>query len=149
MKFADLHAAQVLESGDCAVSEADIIEYARQFDPQPFHIDRETAAQTRWGGVIASGFHTCSLAMRLMVDHVLKDSESIGSPGLEYVKWPHPVRPGDRLRVRAQVLEKTISKSGRIGVLRWQWTCLNQEDTPVLELVATSFFAIGNVRTEG
>jgi len=149
MKFADLRAGQVLEVGPCVVSEADIIEYARQFDPQPFHIDKEAAAQTRWGGVIASGFHTCSLAMRMMVDHVLKDSESIGSPGLEYVKWPHPVRPDDRLRVQVHVLEKTISKSGRIGVLRWQWTCLNQENTAVLELAATSFFAIGHGRSEG
>ena len=149
MKFADLHAGQVLEIGDCAVSETEIIEYARQYDPQPFHIDKEAATQTRWGGVIASGFHTCSLAMRMMVEHVLKESESIGSPGLEYVKWPHPVRPDDRLRLRVNVLQKTTSKSGRIGVLRWRWTCLNQENSPVLELVATSFFAIGPAGSQG
>src|SRR5262249_25694471 len=135
MKFAEFHTGQVLEVGHCAVSEADIIDYARRFDPQPFHTDKEAAANTRWQGLIASGFHTCSLAMQMMVEHVLQGSESIGSPGLEYVKWPHPVRPDDRLRLQVRVLDKTISKSGRIGVLRWQWTCLNQDNTPVLELV--------------
>jgi len=149
MKFADLYAGQVLEAGHCTVSEADIIEYGRRFDPQPFHIDKEAAANTRWQGLIASGFHTCSLTMQMMVEHVLWGSESIGSPGLEYVKWPHPVRPEDRLSLRVHVLEKTLSKSGRIGLLRWKWTCLNQDGTPVLELVATSLFAIGNPDKDG
>jgi acyl dehydratase len=142
MQFAQFHPGQVLEVGQCTVSEEDIIGFGRQFDPQPFHMDKEAAGRSRWKGVIGSGFHTCSMAMRIMADKVLQDSGSIGSPGLEYVKWPNPVRPNDRLRLRANVLDKTISKSGRIGAIRWQWSLFNQHDLPVLELITTSLFPI-------
>jgi acyl dehydratase len=140
MKFAQFHEGQVLEFGSCTVSEEDILEFARRYDPQPFHIDKVAAESTRWKGLIASGFHTCSLAMRMVVDHVLGDSESMGSPGIESVKWPNPVRAGDTLRVRAQILQAQPSSTGRVGVLRWQWLLLNQHAQPVLDLVVTSLF---------
>jgi acyl dehydratase len=142
MRFAELHAGQVLEIGDYTVTEQDIIEFARQFDPQPFHVDKAAAQATRWQGLISSGFHTCSIAMRMVVDHILRDSESIGSPGLDYVKWPNPVRGGDRLRMRVHVLEARPSKSNRVGVVRWEWHMLNQHDQPVLEIAAVSLFAL-------
>jgi acyl dehydratase len=144
MKFADFFAGQLLEFGQYTVTEREIIEYAQYYDPQPFHIDKEFAQRSRWNGLIASGWHTCSIAMRMVAVHVLQSSESIGSPGLDYLKWPNPLRPGDRLRMRVHVLEPSVSKSGRMGAVRWQWLLLNQDEKPVLDLVATSLFALSH-----
>lgn len=140
MKFADFQVGQVLEFGSYDLSEQELVEFAQRFDPQPFHTDREAAAKTRWGGLIASGFHTCSIAMRLVVDHVLAGSESFGSPGLDSVKWLHPVRPGDTLRMRAEIIDVKRSSSGRVGSLLWRWMLVNQNGTVVLDLLATSLF---------
>lgn len=147
MKFADLHAGQSLAFGAHEVSEAEIVEYATRFDPQPFHINADAARESRWQGLIASGFHTCAIAMRLVADHVLQGSESMGSPGLDYLKWPRPVRGGDRLRMRVEVLETSRSKSGRVGAVRWRWLLLNQADDIVLDLVVTSLFSLNGEQT--
>ena len=145
MKFAELQTGQTLDFGAHDVTERDILEFARRYDPQPFHIDPEAAQASRWHGLIASGFHTCSIAMSLIATHVLQGSESMGSPGLDYLKWPHPVRAGDTLRMRVNVLETSLSTSGRVGVVRWQWLLLNQHDQIVLDLTATSLFALTSV----
>jgi acyl dehydratase len=148
MKFEEICADQVLEFGDHTVTESEIRQFAEQYDPQPFHIDKELAARSRWGGLISSGFQTCSLAMRMVVDNVLNGSESIGSPGLEYLKWPNPVRVGDQLRMRIHVHETRVSSSGQYGIVNWQWLMLNQLDLPVLDLVAISLFAISGEHSE-
>lgn len=148
MKFEEFSADQVLEFGDHTVTESEILQFAEQYDPQPFHIDREFAARSRWGGLISSGFQTCSLAMRMVADQVLKGSESIGSPGLEYLKWPNPVRAGDQLRMRIHVHETRVSSSGQYGIVNWKWLMLNQLDLPVLDLVAISMFAISSENSE-
>jgi len=141
MKFEAFKAGQVITAGPYQVSTEEIMSFARQYDPQWFHTDPQAAAQGRFDGLIASGWHTCGIAMRLIVDHALTGSESFASPGLEYVKWPAPVRPGDRLSLRATVLAaRRSSKSPQLGVLRWRWHLLNQDDVEVLELEATSFF---------
>lgn len=141
MKFAQFHAGQVIEAGPIGVTEAEIIDFARRFDPQWFHTDPARAAASRWGGVIASGWHTCALAMRLAVDGPLAESESFGSPGLAYLKWGNPVRPGDRLRLRAEVIETRRSASKPdLGILRWRWRMLRHNDEEVLDLEATSMF---------
>ncbi len=140
MKYAELTPGRVISSGTYAVTEEEILAFARQYDPQPFHIDREQAARTRWKGLIASGFHTCAMAMRLFTTAVLQDSESIGSPGLDYVKWLHPVRPGDALTLTATVLEAKPSKSGTVGAVRMRWQLFNQSGIAVLDLTATSLF---------
>ena len=142
MKFAELHAGRVLELGACKVSAPDILEFARRYDPQPFHVDEVAARATRWQGLIASGFHTCSLAMRMVSDQILQGSESMGSPGLDYVKWPNPVRAGDDLHLQVHILEASVSKSGRVGIVRWQWQMRNQHGVAVLDLAATSLFSI-------
>lgn len=103
MKFADLRAGMVITGGPLQVTEAEILEFARKFDPQWFHTDVQRAAEGRWGGLIASGWHTCALAMRMAVDAILHDSESFGSPGLGEVSWRVPVRPGDTLTLHARV----------------------------------------------
>lgn len=142
MRFCELHAGLQLEFGSVMIEESDIVEFATRYDPQPFHVDPVAARASHWKGLIASGFHTSSIAMRLVADHVLRGSESIGSPGIEYLRWPHPVRAGDRLGLRILVLEANPSKSGGTGVVRWQWMLLNQDDRTVLDLVVTSLFAL-------
>lgn len=140
MQFSELRAGLVLEFGSYTLSEAEVVEFASKYDPQPFHIDVAVAATTRWGGIIASGFHTCSVAMRLMVDNVLTGSESSGSPGLSSISWLKPVRPGDTLSMRVEVFDVRLSPSARTGTVVWQWQLQNQRAERVLELVATSLF---------
>lgn len=139
MKFAEFQAGQVLQAGPYPVTEAEILDFATRWDPQWFHTDAQAASQGPFEGLIASGWHTCGIAMRLVADAFLAGSESFASPGLAYVKWPHPVRPGDALRVVATVLETRASRSG-LGVLRWRWQLFNQADAEVLDLEATSLF---------
>ena len=144
MRFDELHPGRVLKLGPIRVEQPDIIAFARAYDPQWFHTDPERARSSRWHGLIASGWHTCALAMRLICDGPLEDSESIGSPGLAYLKWPAPVRPGDELRLEAEVLDARRSKKTQFGVLRWRWKLLNQDGVIVLDLEATSLFQLRN-----
>jgi acyl dehydratase len=144
--FKEFSVGQVLDVGPVTVDADAIVAFASAYDPQPFHTDLALARQSRWKGLIASGWHTCTLAMRLMCDGPLKGSESMGSPGLSYLKWPAPVRPGDTLRLEAHVLEKGPSKSGRVGVLRWRWVLINQAGESVLDLEATSLFDLSRQR---
>jgi acyl dehydratase len=141
LKFADFSAGQHLVAGPATLSADDIVAFARAWDPQWFHTDPARAGEGRWQGLIASGWQTACVAMRLAVDHILAGSESFGSPGLEYLRWLQPVRPGDALTLHADVLEaRTSAKQPTLGVLRWRWRLHNQQDVPVLELVATSLF---------
>ena len=141
MKFAEFHARQVVEAGPYLVEEDEILRFATAYDPQWFHTDVAAAAQGRFGGLIASGWHTCAIAMRLATDAVLHGSESFASPGVASVKWPHPVRPGDRLTLRATVLEtRCASSRPTLGILRWRWQMFNAGGTQVLDLEATSLF---------
>ncbi|MEI8183847.1 MAG: MaoC family dehydratase, partial [Desulfomonile sp.] len=102
--FEDYVPGSVHEFGSIAVEEAEMINFARRFDPQPFHIDPEAAKQSIFGGLIASGWHTASLAMRLLVDHYISHVASLGSPGVDELRWLKPVRPGDTLSVRITLL---------------------------------------------
>jgi acyl dehydratase len=141
VKFAQFHAGQIIEAGPHAVSEEQIVRFAAAYDPQWFHTEPEAARQSRFGGLIASGWHTCAIAMRLVADAVLHDSESFASPGIGYIKWPHPVRPGDRLTLRATVLEARRSRGDSgLGVLRWRWQLYNADAREVLDLETTSLF---------
>jgi acyl dehydratase len=141
MRFAEFSAGQVIEAGPYEVSEDEIVRFATMYDPQWFHTDAHAASKGRFEGLIASGWHTCGIAMRLLADAALAGSESFASPGLAYVKWPHPVRPGDALRVRATVVETRRSKgNGKLGILRWRWQLFNEHGTEVLDLEATSLF---------
>jgi acyl dehydratase len=141
MKFAEFHAGQVIEAGPYAVDEAEILAFANAYDPQWFHTDLEASARGRFGGLIASGWHTCGIGMRLAADAALSGSESFASPGLAYVKWPHPVRPGDRLTLKATVIETRRARSQpTLGILRWRWQLFNAAGAEVLDLEATSLF---------
>jgi len=141
MKFSEFRANQVLEAGPYLVTESEILAFARAYDRQWFHTDTQAAAKGRFAGLIASGWHTCAIAMRLITDTALQGSESFASPGVAYVKWPQPVRPGDHLWLRATVIETRCARSQpTLGILRWRWRLFNAGDEEVLDLEATSLF---------
>jgi len=141
MRFDDFSPGQVLEAGPASLTADEIVSFAQRYDPQWFHTDAARAADSRWQGLIASGWQTCGVAMRLAVDHFLRGSESFGSPGLEYLKWLAPVRAGDALSLRAEILDRRRSeRQPTLGILRWRWTLSNQRGEAVLDLTATSFF---------
>ncbi|MBC7395420.1 MULTISPECIES: MaoC family dehydratase [unclassified Variovorax] len=143
MKFAEFHAGQRIEAGPHQVTEAEVLSFATAWDPQWFHTDAEAAAEGPFGGLIASGWHTCGIAMQLVVGAALAGSESFASPGLAYVRWPNPVRPGDALKLVVDVIEVRRSESKpRLGILRWRWQLFNQRGLEVLDLEATSLFRL-------
>jgi acyl dehydratase len=142
VRFLDFKAGSVLSSERRKVTEQEIIEFATRYDPQWFHTDPTRARASRWRGIIASGWMTCSIAMQLAVTSVLRNSESIGSPGVEQLKWPNPLRPGDDVELRMEVLDTRVSRSGKVGVLHWRWVLNTQRNEPVLDLTATSLFEL-------
>jgi acyl dehydratase len=138
--FEDYAPGFTVDCGSVSIGEAEIIAFAKEYDPQPFHVDPVAAADGPFGGLIASGWHTSSLAMRQLVDHWISQESSLGSPGVEEMRWPSPVRPGDTLRVRATVLEARRSKSRPDrGIVRSLSEVTNQNGDTVLRLIATNF----------
>jgi acyl dehydratase len=142
MKFVEFKPGMVLTVGRRSVSEAEILEFAQRYDPQWFHTDPVRAAASRWQGLISSGWLTCSIAMQLLVTHVLADSESIGSPGLEQVKWPNPLRPGAEVELTIEVLQTRVSSSGKMGIVRWRWILTTLAGVQVLDVIGTSLFEL-------
>ena len=140
--FEDLPAGAVFEAGSVTVGEAEIVDFARQYDPQLFHVDPVAARDTIYGGLIASGWHTVALCMRLLVDGVFGHSHGMGSPGVDEIRWLQPVRPGDTLTVRAIMLEARVSRSKPDrGVLRFRIEAYNQHHEQVLSMTGTGFMA--------
>ncbi|WP_103348446.1 MaoC family dehydratase [Amycolatopsis sp. CA-128772] len=109
--FEDYVPGVIYDCGSIEVSEAELLEFARRYDPQDFHVDAAAAADGPFGGLIASGWHTASLMMRLYAEHYLSTVSSLGSPGVDELRWPRPVRPGAVLRLRATVTEARRSRS--------------------------------------
>ena len=141
MKFAEFFVGQQIDAGSYELSETDSLEFVRAYDPQWFHTDPIAAQQGPFDGLIASGWQTCGIAMRLAVDRILNDSESFASPGVENIRWPHPVRPGDTLSLRVTVLEVRRSNSKpHLGILTWRWQLFNGEAKEVLDMKATNLF---------
>ena len=139
--FEDLAPGTVLEFGDAEMTAAAIIEFARQFDPQPFHLDPEAAKHSLFGGLCASGWHTASVMMRLWVDNYLSPEASLGSPGVDEVRWHRPVFPGDRLSCRIEILDATPSRSKPfMGTVRSKCQVLNQNSDVVMSLNGIGFF---------
>jgi acyl dehydratase len=133
--FEDYLPGAVFEYGDIPVSEAEIIEFARRYDPQDMHVDPEAAARGRFGGLVASGWHTAAMIMRLVVDNFLPKAASLASPGIDELRWLKPVRPGDVLRIRVTVLEATPSRSrSDRGMVRSHVEVLNQDGEVVMSM---------------
>ena len=128
--------------GDHEVTEDEIVAFGRQFDPQPFHVDASAAQESTFGGLIASGWHTSAITTRLLVDGLYSRAASLGSPGVDQIRWPKPVRPGDRLSVRFTVTDcrPSASRPDR-GVVQCQVETLNQDGDAVMILRAAMFFA--------
>jgi len=142
MRFEELKAGMVIDGGRRKVTQEEIVEFATKYDPQWFHTDPERARGSRWKGLISSGWMTCSIAMELAVKSVLADSQSIGSPGVEQLKWLNPVRPGDELGLRIEVVDTRLSRSGAVGIVKWRWLLGTQAGVPVLDMLATSLFQL-------
>jgi acyl dehydratase len=140
--FEDYIPGSVFEYGEVRVEEAEILEFARRFDPQEMHVDREKAAAGRFGGLIASGWHTGAMMMRLLADGFLPKEASLASPGIDELRWVRPVRPGDVLRVRVTVLDATRSRSKPDrGMVRTLIEVLNQNDEIVMSLKPMNIIA--------
>ena len=139
--FEDFVPGTVAEFGPIAIAEAEVIAFARQFDPQPIHIDPAAAANSPFNGLIASGWHTVSLVMRVLVENYIARVASLASPGVDELRWLWPVRPGDRLSVRTTVVEarRSQSKPDR-GMVRTKIEALNQDGRVVMSMVAMNLF---------
>ena len=139
--FEDFEPGEVLELGSRTVTEDEIIEFARQFDPQPFHVDPAAAAESVFGGLIASGWHTGAMWMRLYVDTMLGSASAQGSPGVEELRWLAPVRPGDTLHGRLTVLETTPSeRRPDRGTVRIRGEMVNQDGVTVMSMTSRGHF---------
>jgi acyl dehydratase len=137
----DLEPGQVYQLGSQSLSQKEIVAFAERYDPQPFHVDPAAAAGTIYGGVIASGWQTACVFMRLFVDGLLSRSAAMGSPGLDDLRWLKPVRPGDTLEARVEVLETRPSRSKPDrGLARLRCVVADQSGTDVLTFVANVLF---------
>ncbi len=131
----DFQVGHVDEFGEVTVTKDDILDFARKFDPQPFHVDEEAARQSLFGGLCASGWHTAAIAMRILCDNVLNRSASLGSPGIDHLRWLKPVFPGDRLRLRFVILEsRPLNSRPQVGMIRTRWKMINQDNEEVAQL---------------
>lgn len=141
--FGDYTPGEVFEFGDVEVTDTEIIGFARRYDPQPFHTDPDAAAGSAFGGLVASGWMSAALAMRLMCDHFIPAVSAMGSPGVDQLRWWVPVRPGDRLRLRATVLATHLSRSKPDrGVVTVRQELLNQADQVVMSLEGRSMHRV-------
>ena len=139
--FEDFSAGAVFDLGSRSLSQDQIIAFAREYDPQSFHVDPEAAKASAFGTLIASGWQTVAVFMSLLVNGLLKDSASMGSPGVEGIQWLKPVKPGDRLSARFRIVEAAPSKSRPDrGIVKSQGEVTNQDGELVMTIRATNFF---------
>jgi len=137
----DFYPGQVLEAGGYSLSEEEIIEFASKYDPQPFHTDREKAKHSVFGGLIASGWQTAGLCMRMLCDSYLLESASMGSPGVDELRWVKPVRAGDTLHLKSKVLETRASASRPdMGTVRSRYEVYNQHGELVMHMSGVGMF---------
>jgi acyl dehydratase len=141
--FEDIEPGQKERFGSYRVTKEEIVAFAGQYDPQPFHLDEEAAKRSLFGGICASGWHTAAMTMRLVVDDFTsKGVASLGSPGGEHLRWRRPVYPGDTLSVEIEILEKKDHpKRPNVGLVKTSWTTFNQKNEPVMTLIAEMLMA--------
>ena len=137
LTFEDFHEGKIWEFGDYLVSKEEILEFANKYDPQSFHIDEEAAKASQFGGLIASGWHTCAIMMRMLCDGLFSHARGGSSPGIDEIRWLRPVRPEDRLRLRVEVAKVAPSRSKPDRGTVWnQITIFNQKDEAVATIKA-------------
>ena len=141
----DFKVGDAAELGQHTFTAGEIVAFARQFDPQPFHTDLGSAEKSAFGGLIASGWHTCAVGMRLMCDSLLQHTVSLGSPGIDEIRWLKPVRAGDTLAYRRLVLEARASTTRKgVGLVKHRWEAVNQRGELVLTMEAWGMFGRKN-----
>jgi acyl dehydratase len=137
----DFQIGERAELGRHTFTEEEIVEFGRRYDPQPFHIDVEQAKQSAFGGLIASGWQTCAIGMRLMVEGYISQTVSLGSPGIDNIRWLKPVRPGDTLAYSRIVLESRASTTRKgVGLVKHRWEAVNQRGELVLTMEGWGMF---------
>ena len=136
--FEDIEVGDATEFGHYDVTREEVLEFARKYDPQPFHLSDEEAAKTHFGRLAASGWHTCAMTMAVIARHVVDDEQAgLGSPGVDELRWLKPVYPGDRLTVRGSIVEKIPSRSKpHIGVIRTKTIVTNQDGVDVMSFTS-------------
>ena len=141
LHWEDFPPGDTLEIGSHTFAEEEIIAFARQFDPQPFHTDPAAAKNSFFGGLIASGWHICAIAMRLMVDKYVGRSASLGSPGLDNIRWLAPVRVGDTITYRRTITAARVSESKpEVGLVQSRWEAVNQRGEIVMTMEGWGMF---------
>lgn len=134
--YADIPVGEPQELGTVSVTKSEIIEFGQRYDPQPFHVDPAAAAASPFGEVIASGWHTAAVCMRVLVDEFLSETAALGALGVDELRWPTPFRAGDELVVTSEVLEKRVSESDPSrGILRAKLEGVNQADETVIHWI--------------
>jgi acyl dehydratase len=142
--FEDIPVGQKHAFGSYQVTREEVLEFARKYDPQPFHLDDDAAAKTHFGRLSASGWHTCAMTMTMLVENLkLGNQAGLGSPGVDELRWLKPVYPGDTLRAETEVLEKRRSTSRReMGIFRSRVKVFNQNQEPVLSMISIGLVAV-------
>jgi acyl dehydratase len=142
--FEDIVVGEKQSFGSYTVTREEVMEFAGKYDPQAFHLDDEAAAKTHFGRLSASGWHTCAMTMAMMVENFKgQNVASLGSPGVDELKWLKPVYPGDTLRVEAEVIEKRQSASRpEMGITKSRQTVFNQHNEPVLSMVSNGLIMV-------
>jgi acyl dehydratase len=136
--FEDLEIGAETDFGTYDVTREEVLEFARKYDPQPFHLSDEAAAKTHFERLAASGWHTCAMTMAVIARKVVNEEQAgLGSPGVDELRWLKPVYPGDTLHVRGRIIDKTPSRSKpQIGSFRTETTVTNQDDVPVMRFTS-------------
>lgn len=144
--YEDLEVGAKSSFGRYDVTREEVLDFARKYDPQPFHLDDEAAAKTHFGRVSASGWHTCAMTMAMMVENMKSSRQAgLGSPGVDQLMWKKPVYPGDTLRVETEIISKRRSKSRReMGLFKSRAHIFNQNDEVVLEMTSNGLIAVRN-----
>lgn len=142
--FEDITVGSSKTFGNYEVTRDEVVKFAAAYDPQPFHLDDEAAAQTHFGRLSASGWHTCSMTMRMMVDDMkINQQAGLGSPGVDHLRWVKPVYPGDTLSCRSEILEKRVSQSRpEMGIFKSKSQTFNQNGELVLEMISNGLIRV-------
>lgn len=144
--FEDIKVGSKSSFGSYAVTMEEVLQFATAYDPQPFHLNMDAAAKTHFGRISASGWHTCAMTMRMMVDHMdINKQAGLGSPGVDELRWRKPVYPGDILRVETEVIEKRRSQSRpEMGIFKSRGRTINQDGEVVLEMISNGLIRVRN-----
>lgn len=147
--YEDMEVGTKSSFGSYQVTREEVVDFASKYDPQPFHLDDEAAAKTYFGRLSASGWHTAAMMMAMNVEEFSKQqSASLGSPGIDELRWMKPVYPGDTLRCESELIEKRRSKSKPdMGLTKSKTTVFNQNDEPVMSLIANGLIRVRNPET--